>query len=497
MFKKVLIANRGEIALRVIRACHELQIRSVAVYSEADRKSLHVRWADEAYLLGPPPVQESYLNRDAILAAAKKSGAEAIHPGYGFFSENGDFAEACADEGIAFIGPSARVIRSMGDKITARRLMTEAGVPIMPGSGDEIADFDTLKVEAERIGFPVMIKASGGGGGKGIRIVEDPGELKSAFEMARSEAGKAFGNPAVYIERYLKNPRHIEVQVMGDSHGDVVHLCERECSVQRRHQKIIEETPSPLVTPEMREAMGAVAVKACKAIGYENAGTVEFLAEENRNFYFLEMNTRLQVEHPITEQITGLDLVKMQLAVAAGEALPIVQEDVKPKGHSIEARVYAEDPTNNFMPDVGRVENLYLPAGARVRVDSSLFKGMEVSLFYDPMLAKLVVTESTREAAIWRLKRCLGEFYVSGVRTNIPFLLSIIETRAFREGCYHTGFVEKNLDEILAFGGPENMENIALVAAALSHLKRKSESRRLNGGSKNRSDWVSAFRPGR
>jgi len=386
-------------------------------------------------------------------------------------------------------------MHSMGDKIEARRLMTEAGVPIMPGSGGEIATFEELSLEAKKIGFPLMIKASGGGGGKGIRIVEDPKDLKKSFDMARSEATKAFQNSTVYVERYLKNPRHIEFQVMADNFGNVVHLCERECSIQRRHQKIIEETPSPLVDEDMRRRMGDVAVKACKSIGYRNAGTVEFLAEEDRSFYFLEMNTRLQVEHPITEQITGFDLVQMQIKVAAGEPLEIAQDDVKPKGHSIEARIYAEDPSNNFMPSIGVVDSLCLPGGARVRVDSGLFKGMDVSLFYDPMLAKLIVTESTREGAILKLKRSLSEFHVSGVRTNIPFLLAIIDTPAFLEGHYHTGYVEQNLESILKNDGPEQARDIALIAAALSHLTRKDKSRHYSRNKEGRNDWVGSFRP--
>jgi acetyl-CoA carboxylase biotin carboxylase subunit len=497
MFKKILIANRGEIALRIHRACREMGIKTVAVYSEADRKSLHVRWADQAYCIGPPPVSESYLDMERIIEKAKESGAEAIHPGYGFLAENAAFSDAVEAAGLVFIGPTGDVIRAMGDKIEARRLMTDAGVPVMPGSGGEIATVEALREETERTGYPLMIKASAGGGGKGIRIVEKPEDLEHAFDMARSEAGKSFGNPMVYVERYLKNPRHIEFQVMADNHGNVIHLCERECSIQRRHQKIIEETPSPLVNAAMRAKMGEVAVQACRSIGYRNAGTIEFLAEEDRSFYFLEMNTRLQVEHPITESITNIDLVKLQLRVAYGEKLPITQEQVQTKGHSIEARVYAEDPDQGFLPSIGTIENLDLPGGARVRVDSGLFKGMVVSLYYDPMLAKLIVTEANREEAIKRLKRSLGEFHVSGVKTNIPFLLAIIETDEFREGRYHTGFVEKNLDEILSKGGPQHLEDVAMVAATISHVLRKNESKHYQRKNTSSSGWTLSYRPGR
>ncbi|MHC4941437.1 MAG: acetyl-CoA carboxylase biotin carboxylase subunit [Planctomycetota bacterium] len=497
MLKKVLIANRGEIALRVIRACREMGVKSVAVYSEADRNALHVRWADQAFCIGPPPVKESYLNVERILEVAKQSGAEAIHPGYGFLAENGEFADACEAAELVFIGPSGEVMRCMGDKIEARRLMTDAGVPVMPGSGGEIATLDELRSEAEQIGFPIMIKATGGGGGKGIRIVDEPAGLESAFNMARSEAEKAFGNPVVYMERFLKNPHHIEFQVMADNHGNVIHLCERECSIQRRHQKIVEETPSPLVDKAMRKKMGDVAVRACKSIGYRNAGTVEFLAEDNKEFYFLEMNTRLQVEHPITEQITGLDLVKMQLKMAAGERLELAQKDVKTQGHAIEARIYAEDPDQGFLPSVGTVLNVDIPGGTRVRVDSGLYKGMEVSLFYDPMLAKLVVYDSSRPDAIRRLRRSLNEFHVSGVKTNIPFLLAIIETEAFQEGKYHTGYVEQNLEEILKRGGNERLDDVAVIAATLSHVARRNEAKEARRISRFQNSWVMSYRPQR
>ncbi len=495
MFKKILIANRGEIALRIIRACREMGVKSVAVYSEADRKSLHVRWADQAYCIGPPPSNESYLDMGRIIDVALDSGAEAIHPGYGFLAENGEFADACKDRGLVFIGPSGDVIRKMGDKITARGIMKEAGVPVMPGSGGEIASHEALMIAAEEAGFPIMIKASGGGGGKGIRIVKNPRDLNNAYDMAKSEAKKAFGNSAVYVERYLENPRHIEFQVMADSHGKVLHFCERECSIQRRHQKIIEESPSPAMGPGLREEMGEVAVRACRSIGYLNAGTVEFLVEETGRFHFLEMNTRLQVEHPITEQVTGFDLLKLQLKVAAGEKLNISQEDVKVSGHSIEARVYAEDPDQGFLPSVGRVINLDLPGGAGVRVDSGLFKGMDVSLFYDPMLAKLIVTESTRIGAIRRLKRSLGEFHVSGVKTNIPFLLAILETESFLVGEYHTGYVEKNLDNILKKDGPEHEVDVALIAAALAHVLKRNATRKADRSEHSGRGWVDAFRP--
>ena len=496
-FKKLLVANRGEIALRIIRTCREMGIESVAVYSDADRDSLHVRWADEAYRIGPAPSSESYLKIDAILEAARASGAEAIHPGYGFLAENAAFSEACAEAGIVFVGPSGRVIRAMGDKIEARKLMIAAKVPVMPGTEGEITTAAELEDVAETIGFPMMIKASGGGGGKGIRIVHSADEMTRAFDMARSEAKKAFGNPAVYVERYLQNPHHIEFQVMADNHGRVIHLCERECSIQRRHQKIIEETPSPFVTDDMRTRMGEVAVRASAAIGYRNAGTVEFLVEEGGEFYFLEMNTRLQVEHPITEQVLALDLVRMQLDIAAGEPLAISQEEIKQRGHSIEARIYAEDPDSGFLPSTGRVRSLDLPGGSGVRMDSALFKGMEISVYYDPMLAKLVVRGRNRQSAIQRLKRCLGELHISGVKTNVPFLLAILETENFKSGHYHTGYVEQSLQEILKRAGPEKQEYIALTAAILAHAERKRRSRQLQGkGAAPVSAWARSFRPG-
>lgn len=497
VFKKVLIANRGEIALRVIRSCREMGIQSVAVYSEADRDSLHVRWADEAWCIGPPPSSESYLCFDKILDVARRSGAEAIHPGYGFLAENAAFADTCEEAGFVFVGPTGDVIRAMGDKIEARRLMSAGDVPVMPGTDGEIATLEELKAASESVGFPMMIKASGGGGGKGIRIVHDPSEMEKAFDMARSEAGKAFGNPTVYAERYLKNPRHIEFQIMADNHGKVIHLFERECSIQRRHQKIIEETPSPLMNDDLRSRMGEVALRACSTIGYRNAGTVEFLVDENRNFYFLEMNTRLQVEHPITEQVTGIDLVRLQMEVASGVPLSIRQSDLKQRGHSIEARICAEDPASGFLPSIGRVTSLDIPGGSGVRLDSALFKDMDIPVYYDPMLAKLVVRGATRDRAIDRLKRCLGEFHIIGVSTNVSFLLAILETESFLNGSYHTGYVEENLEEILKKTGPEKRENIALAAAVLSHTQRKHRSRQLVGKrTGGLSPWTAAFRPG-
>ncbi len=495
MFKKILIANRGEIALRIVRACREMGIRSVAVYSEADRKSLHVRWADQAFCIGPPPVAESYLDMERIIETARRSGADAIHPGYGFLSENGAFADACEEAGLVFIGPTGDVMRRMGDKIEARSLMREAGVPVMPGSGGSIDTVEAMRKEAKRTGYPLMIKASGGGGGKGIRIVEEPGGLSSAFDMARSEAEKAFGNPVVYVERYLKNPRHIEFQIMADHQGHVIHLFERECSIQRRHQKIVEETPSPFVDEAMREAMGAVAIRACRSVGYRNAGTIEFLVDEEKSVYDRERNTRLQGEHPSTEKSTGLGLVKRQLSIADGAPLALRQEEVISRGHAIEARIYAEDPDHGFLPSVGRVANLDLPGGARVRVDSCLYKGMEISLFYDPMLAKLIVTEASRAEAIQRLKRSLGEFHVSGVKTNISFLLAVVETEAFQKGQYHTGYVEQHLQEILEWGGPERLEDVALIAAALSHEARRNATKHSNRSRGADREWASSFRP--
>src|SRR5579864_8473173 len=433
MFTKVLIANRGEIAVRVIRACREMGIASVAVFSDVDRGSLHVSKADEAYLLGPAPARESYLNVAKILDVARKCGAEAIHPGYGFLSENAQFARACAEAGIKFIGPPPSAMELMGSKTRARTAMKAAGVPMVPGSarGLSVAEAEAMAAE---IGFPVMIKAAAGGGGKGMRLVGKPGDLKSSFETAQSEALRSFNDGEIYIEKFIRSPRHIEIQVLGDEHGNVVYLGERECSVQRRHQKVIEEAPSAIVDEEMRRRMGTVAVQAAKSAGYTNAGTVEFLVDGKRNFYFLEMNTRLQVEHPVTELVTGLDLVHLQLRIASGEKLPFAQDDVTLRGHAIECRIYAEDPDNHFFPSPGQITRLISPSGPGIRRDSGMYEGWTVPLDYDPLLAKLVGYGETRDLAIHRLLRALYEYFVGGIKTNISLFRRILKDPDFQAG---------------------------------------------------------------
>jgi acetyl-CoA carboxylase, biotin carboxylase subunit len=444
MFKRVLIANRGEIAVRIIRACREMGIESVAVFSDVDRKSLHVRKADYAYHIGPATASESYLNFDKVLDVARRSQAEAIHPGYGFLSENARFARACAAAGFKFIGPSPESMEMMGSKTRARQSMKPAGVPIVPGS-DRALDMASAAKLAEEIGYPVMLKAAAGGGGKGMRLVPGPGELRSAYENARSEAQRSFGDDEVYLEKFITNPRHIEMQIFGDEHGNTVYLGERECSVQRRHQKVLEESPSPIVNPEMRRRMGEVAVRVAKAANYYNAGTVEFLVDEQRNFYFLEMNTRLQVEHPVTEFVTGLDLVHLQMKVAAGEKLPFRQEDINWRGHAIECRVYAEDPDHNYMPSPGRITRLIAPSGPGIRRDSGMYEGWTVPMDYDPLLAKLIGYGETREEAIHRLMRALHEYFVGGIKTNISLFRRILQDPDFRAGKLDTGFLDRLL----------------------------------------------------
>jgi acetyl-CoA carboxylase biotin carboxylase subunit len=470
MFKKVLIANRGEIAVRVIRACRELGIRSVAVYSDVDRASLHVRKADEAYHIGPATASESYLNIGKILAIARLSGAEAIHPGYGFLSENPVFARACTEAGIKFVGPPASAMEMMGSKTRARQHMEKAGVPFVPGSLRGM-EFEQTKEVAEKIGYPVMLKAAAGGGGKGMRLVRDAGDLKSAFESARSESQRSFGDSEVYVEKYIENPRHIEVQVLADEHGNCVYLGERECSVQRRHQKVLEESPSPIVTPEMRRQMGEIAVQAAKACGYTNAGTIEFIADQKGNFYFLEMNTRLQVEHPVTELVTGHDLVHLQFRIASGEQLPFRQEDVRLRGHAIECRIYAEDPDNNYFPSPGKITLLLAPSGPGIRRDSGMYEGWNVPIDYDPLLAKLIGYGATREEAISRLQRALYEYFVGGIKTNISLFRRILADPDFRAGRLDTGF----LDRLLANPQHDSIEDekhdekvrVAAIAAGL------------------------------
>ncbi len=437
--RKVLVANRGEIAVRVIRAVHEMGLKAVAVYSDVDRDSLHVRYADEAVHLPGEESAKTYLNQALLLVAAKNTGCDAVHPGYGFLSENAGFARAVAAAGLRFIGPSPEVISAMGDKIRARETMRAAGVPLVPGRSGITRE--NLTASAKEVGYPLMLKASAGGGGKGIRIVRQPHELLAAFERAQGEAKSAFGDPTVYIERYVEDPHHIEIQIFGDNHGNVVHLFERECSVQRRHQKVVEETPSPFVTPELREAMGHCAVQAAKAIGYSGAGTFEFLVDNARNFYFLEVNTRLQVEHAVTEMCTDIDLVREQIRVASGLPLSFSQSDLRQEGHSIEVRICAEDAENNFLPCIGRVDALALPGGPGVRLDSALFAGMVVSLWYDSLLAKLVVHGRDRAEALTRMRQALSEMKIADLNTNIAFLGRVVRNEEFVSGVYDTGLI--------------------------------------------------------
>jgi len=446
VFRKVLIANRGEIALRVIRACRELGIRTVAVYSEADRESLHVRFADEDVCIGPPAARESYLNIPRIIAAAEITGADAIHPGYGFLAENAEFSEICERSGLTFIGPTPQQIRLMGDKAAARRTMKEVGVPIVPGT-DAISDPEEALAEAREIGFPVLIKAAAGGGGKGMRVAQDAGEFERQYSMARNEAAAAFGDDTVYVEKYLARPRHIEFQILGDSHGRVVHLGERDCSIQRRHQKLLEEAPSPALTPELRAEMGDAAVRGAKAIDYVGAGTIEMLLNDDNSFYFMEMNTRIQVEHPVTEMCTGFDLVKEQIRAAAGLPLSLPDREIHLRGHAIECRINAEDPARNFAPSPGTVAAFHAPGGPGVRVDTHVYAGYRVPPFYDSLLMKLIVHGSNRDEAIARMKRALSETVIEGVHTTIPFLQAVMDHPAFIAGEVDTKFLERMMSE--------------------------------------------------
>ncbi|TVR42782.1 MAG: acetyl-CoA carboxylase biotin carboxylase subunit [Bacteroidia bacterium] len=473
MIKKVLVANRGEIAVRIIRSCREMGIQTVAVYSDADRCALHVLYADEALHIGPSPSTESYLNIDNILRAAKRSGADAIHPGYGFLSENADFSARCNEAGIIFIGPSPYAISTMGDKITARKTMMNAGVPVVPGTEGKIDSEEEALKTIEEIGLPVMIKASAGGGGKGMRLVKNDKEVKSALRAARSEARTAFGDDAVFIEKYIESPHHIEYQILADAHGNVIHLFERECSVQRRHQKIIEETPSPILTPERREQMGEAAIAAAKAVDYRGAGTIEFIVDKDLNYYFLEMNTRLQVEHPITERVVGVDLVKEQIHIANGEPLKLKQSELKQQGHAIECRVYAEDPDNNFMPAPGKVTHIDIPYGVGVRVDGSIYEGFEIPLYYDPLIAKLIVWGKDRTESLERTQRALKEFKITGVKNNLKFLERIIQADGFVKGDYTTHFIDENKDFLMR-NDPcdQNCEDIVIITALMEYLQK-------------------------
>jgi acetyl-CoA carboxylase, biotin carboxylase subunit len=473
MFGKVLVANRGEIAVRIVRALRELKISSVAVFSDADRGALHVRLADEAEYIGPAPSTESYLRADRILEAAKKHGAEAIHPGYGFLSENADFAAVCAEAGIVFIGPNPESIRRLGSKTVARILAKQAGAPVVPGSEEPAANIRRARALAREIGYPVLLKAAAGGGGKGVRRVNAENELESAIRDASSEAERAFHNSEIYIEKLIEKPRHIEIQIAGDHYGNLVHLGERECSLQRRYQKIVEECPSPFVArrPEMRAAMGEAALKVARAAGYDNLGTVEFLSDNQGNFYFLEVNTRLQVEHPVTELVTGYDLVQLQLRIAAGEALPFTQKDVAWRGWAMECRVGAEDPDNEFLPSPGKIEQLREPSGPGVRLDSGVYPGWTVPLEYDALLAKLVTWGPDRSAAIQRLRRSLAEYSITGIQTNIGFFLEILDDPEFQAGEISTEFIPDFIARRKPVAEPPPELDVAVALAALSHFQ--------------------------
>ena len=483
--RKVLIANRGEIAVRVMRTCQERGMETVAVYSDPDRAAPHVRLADEAYNIGPAAANQSYLVQEKILDVAQKSGADAIHPGYGFLSENAGFAEACDDAGVIFVGPPPAAIRAMGDKTAARTLMEDAGVPMAPGTTDAVADADEGARVASEIGYPVLIKAAAGGGGKGMRIVHQPEAFQRAMEMAQSEAESAFGDGRVFIEKYIEEPRHIEFQILADQHGNTVHLFERECSIQRRHQKVVEEAPSSILTPEVRAEMGAAAVRAAEACGYTNAGTVEFLVDNDLNYYFMEMNTRLQVEHPVTEWITGVDLVAEQLRVAAGEPLAFEQDDLSMHGHAIESRIYAEDPANNFLPDPGDLLRHAPPSGFGVRVDAGVEQGGKVLIHYDPMISKLTTWGRDRDEAIRRMIRALDEYEIAGMETTISFCRFAMEHEAFRSGQFSTHFVPDHFTPEVLTAPDETRDTLAGVAATLFRANRQSEAPEIEAATQN------------
>lgn len=471
MIKKVLIANRGEIAVRIIRTCREMGIKTVAVYSDADRTALHVRYADEAYHIGPSPSSESYLDIQKIIDVAKKTGTDAIHPGYGFLSEKAEFSRRVSEAGIIFIGPDPEAINAMGDKITARAKMMSSGVPVVPGTPDKITDEQEAVKIIKEIGLPVMIKASAGGGGKGMRLIHHNDDIVSSLRAAKSEAMTAFNDDAVYIEKYIESPHHIEFQILADKFGNTIHLCERECSVQRRHQKLIEETPSPIMTPSLREEMGRKAVEAAKSVNYVGAGTIEFLVDDELNFYFLEMNTRLQVEHPITERVVGIDLVKEQIKIANGEKLSFRQEDIKQHGHAIECRIYAEDPDNNFMPSPGLIKKITEPQGFGVRTDGYVYEGYEIPLYYDPMISKLITWGIDRDEALGRMRRSLSEYAIMGVKTSINFLKRILDNSTFKKGKYNTHFIEEQSDTLFSpCEEPHFFEDLAAIAAYYDYL---------------------------
>lgn len=473
LIKKILIANRGEIAIRIMRSCREMGIETVAVFSDSDRTSMHVRYANEAYYIGPSPSSESYLNIDKIIEVARVTGANAIHPGYGFLSENASFSRRCKEEGIIFIGPSSESIESMGDKLNARKMMIKAGLPVVPGTTEKVTDEKEAVNIIHSIGLPVMIKASAGGGGRGMRLVKNESQVESSLRAARSEARTAFGDDSVYIEKYIDSPHHVEFQVLADRYGNTVHLFERECSVQRRHQKVIEETPSPILTPAVREKMGEFAVAAAKAVQYEGAGTIEFIVDDNLNFYFLEMNTRLQVEHPITERVVGVDLVKEQIRIAEGRELPFIQSDLTQSGYAIECRIYAEDTDNNFMPSPGKITHITEPHGFGIRCDGYVYEGFTIPLFYDSLISKLIVWGYTRAEAIERMRRALYEYKITGVKTTIRFLEKIVDMPEFRNGRYNTNFIEKNMGYLQSNGHVDRCsEDIALIAAYVDYIDK-------------------------
>lgn len=463
---KVLVANRGEIALRIMRSAKEMNIKTVAVFSEADRNSLHVRYADEAVFIGPPASRESYLSAEKIIAACKSTGAEAIHPGYGFLSENAEFARAVKEAGLILIGPSPEAMEIMGNKLSAKSAALKFKIPMVPGTEEAITDVAEAKKRADEVGFPILIKAAAGGGGKGMRIVEDAGSFEEQMQLAVSEATSAFGDGSVFIERYVSSPRHIEIQVLGDNYGNIVHLFERDCSVQRRYQKVIEEAPSSVLTPELRDKMGKSAVDVARSCNYTGAGTVEFILDEDLNFYFLEMNTRLQVEHPVTEMITGIDLVKEQIKIARGEAISFKQEDLKINGHAIELRVYAEDPKNNFLPDIGTLQTYKPPQGPGIRVDDGFEQGMEIPIYYDPMIAKLVVYAENRDEAIKRMIRAIDEYHITGIETTLPFGKFVMQHEAFISGRFDTHFVKNYFTPESLEDGNEAEAMIAVLIAA-------------------------------
>jgi acetyl-CoA carboxylase, biotin carboxylase subunit len=488
---KVLIANRGEIAVRIIRACRELGIRTVAVYSDADRTSLHVRYADEAVRIGPPSPRESYLKIDTIIDAMKRSGADAVHPGYGFLSEREAFAQAVADAGKIFIGPTPYAIRTMGDKQTARETVKKAGVPVVPGTEPGLRDEEIIAAAQQEVGYPLLVKASAGGGGKGMRVVRTPEDLPDALASARREAESAFGDGTVYLEKLIEGARHIEFQILADMHGNTVHLGERECSIQRRHQKLVEEAPSPFMDEDLRRRMGEMAVRAAQAVNYVNAGTIECLVDKDRNFYFLEMNTRLQVEHPVTEIVSGLDLVKEQIRIARGRRMGPTESLLDPKGWAMECRINAEDPYNNFLPSVGTISTLIIPTGPGVRVDSGMFPGFEVTPYYDNMLAKLICWGDSRAEAMLRMRRALGEYRITGIKHNIPFHQNLLESFSFLAGMFDTKFVEERFSMTTYEEEPQmaELEAAAIAATLVAHRQRQLATQIVKPAERDTSNW--------